>query len=260
MSKVKGIADIVFLLDVSGSMQSCIDGVRTGISSFIDTLTSADANSEAPIHDWRIKICGYRDYEHSSGNWFVDNPFVRDIVSVKSQLAAENMQARGGGDEPESLLDALYKIATTESSGVQEGDDPLKWRQRSSAARAIVFFTDATFKQQMSIPEAAGGQLGDLLTKLEEQRFILCGFHPEWEGYYELGSLTGANLNQIVTIAEAPALVNLGKDGAEGRAAQKAAADGLAIKAADSTKFQKTLEALAKTVVKSSAVDVAEDC
>jgi hypothetical protein len=33
-SKVKGIVDIVFLLDATGSMQPCIDAVKNNIAAF----------------------------------------------------------------------------------------------------------------------------------------------------------------------------------------------------------------------------------
>jgi hypothetical protein len=77
---------------------------------------------------------------------------------VEAQLA--NLRAAGGGDEPESLLDALYKVATMEATpkGAQ-GEEPNKWRYRSDAARVVIVFTDASFKETMSIPEAKGGSL-----------------------------------------------------------------------------------------------------
>src|SRR5215210_1857632 len=39
----KGVVDVVFCLDASGSMAPCIDGVRRNVGAFIDGLAS-DAN------------------------------------------------------------------------------------------------------------------------------------------------------------------------------------------------------------------------
>ena len=114
--KTKGVADIVFLVDVSGSMSPCIDALRRNIEAFIDSLSQGDANAAAPVRDWRGKVVGYRDIEAAQAEglpWIVDNSFVRDAGALKVQLGT--LQANGGGDEPESLLDALYTIATMEA-------------------------------------------------------------------------------------------------------------------------------------------------
>jgi hypothetical protein len=115
--KTKGVADIVFLIDVTGSMAPIIDALRKNIEVFVDSLSSGDANNAAPVKDWRGKVVGYRDIEAAEAEglpWIVDNPFVRDAGALKAQLAT--LQAAGGGDEPESLLDALYKVASMEAS------------------------------------------------------------------------------------------------------------------------------------------------
>ena len=123
-AKTKGVADIVFLIDVSGSMAPIIDALRKNIEVFVDTLGAGDANSGPPVKDWRGKVIGFRDAEHDP-NWFHDFPFVRDAVALKAQLA--ELRAEGGGDEPESLLDALYKVSTMEASpkGAQS-EEPTK--------------------------------------------------------------------------------------------------------------------------------------
>jgi hypothetical protein len=255
--KVKGVVDIVILLDVSGSMQACIDAVKSSVSTFIEGLSSRDANDEAPIKDWRIKVCGYRDQKVNATDWFVDNPFVRDVPSVQAQIAAANLQASGGGDEPESLLDALYKLATIGEAGVQDTEDPYKWRVRGTSARTIIFFTDASFNQPMTLPEAAGGGIEDVLTLLMSNRIIVCGFCPEWEGYGLLGSLDGCQINLVARIADTPALTGLGKPGEEGRAAQRVAIEALRNKAGDPAAFTKIMEQLAKTIQKSATAEAA---
>lgn len=254
--KIKGVVDIVVLMDVSGSMQECVDAVKQSVSTFISVMTSSDANNSSPIKDWRLKVVGYRDAEKDT-DWYVDNPFVRDVAGVQAQLSAPAMQARGGGDEPESLLDALYKVASMGEAGVQDGDDPNLWRPRGQAARAVIFFTDATFKTVMSLPEAKGGQLPDVVTRLAGAKVILCGFHPEWSGYDELGTIDKSQLVTVATVAEFPAIAGLGKEGAEGKAAQVAAVEALRAKASDTANFTKILEQLAKSLSKSVHVELA---
>ncbi len=189
--KTKGVADIVFLVDVSGSMSPCIDALRRNIEAFIDSLSQGDANNAAPVRDWRGKVVGYRDIESAQSEgmpWIVDNAFVRDAGALKAQLGT--LQAGGGGDEPESLLDALYKVASMEAvpKGSQS-EDPGKWRYRSDAARVVIVFTDASFKETMSIPEAKGGSLQDVANLVMANRIILSLFAPNFEGYDRLSQI-----------------------------------------------------------------------
>jgi hypothetical protein len=184
-AKTKGVADIVFLIDVSGSMKPIIDALRTNIEAFVDSLSAGGPNNAAPVRDWRGKVVGYRDIEAAASEgvqWIEDHPFVADAGALKAQLA--DLRAEGGGDEPESLLDALYTVATMEASpkGAQSLD-PNKWRYRSDAARVVIVFTDASFKETMSIQEAKGGALQDVANVVMANRIILSLFAPNFEGY-----------------------------------------------------------------------------
>ena len=190
-AKTKGVADVVFLIDVSGSMAPIIDALRKNIESFVDTLSSGGANNAAPVRDWRGKVVGYRDIEAASSEgieWIEDHPFVRDAAALKAQLAS--LKAQGGGDEPESLLDALYKVATMEATPKgSQSEDANKWRYRSDAARVVVVFTDASFKETLSIPEAKGGSLQDVANVVMANRIILSLFAPNFEGYDRLSQI-----------------------------------------------------------------------
>ncbi|MDB5685048.1 MAG: hypothetical protein JWM75_2746 [Sphingomonas bacterium] len=190
-AKTKGVADIVFVVDISGSMAPCIDALRQNIEAFVDSLSRGDANNAAPVKDWRAKVVGYRDLESAESEglpWIVDNLFVRDTGELKAQLAA--LDANGGGDEPESLLDTLYKVATMEATakGAQT-IEPGKWRYRSEAARVVVVFTDASFKETMGIAEAKGGSLQDVANVVMANRIILSVFAPNFEGYDRLSQI-----------------------------------------------------------------------
>ncbi|MBW6424852.1 VWA domain-containing protein [Rhizobium sp. XQZ8] len=189
--KTKGVADIVFLIDITGSMAPCVDALRRNIEAFIDTLSKGDPNNAAPVKDWRGKVVGYRDIEAAEAEglpWIVDNDFVRDAGALKAQLGT--LQANGGGDEPESLLDALYKLASMEAVAKNsQTEDPTKWRYRSDAARVVIVFTDASFKETMSIAEAKGGSLQDVANLIMANRIILSLFAPNFEGYDRLSQI-----------------------------------------------------------------------
>jgi len=230
-AKTKGVADIVFLIDVSGSMAPVIDALRRNVEVFIDSLSTGDANNAAPVKDWRGRVVGYRDAEHDR-DWYVDNPFVRDAVALKAQLAA--LRAEGGADEPESLLDALYRIATMEATpkGAQ-GEEPTKWRYRSDAARVVVVFTDASFKETLVIPEAKGGSLQDVANVVMANRIILSIFAPNFEVYDRLSQIDKSEWEVVEY---------------EGLSPQEA----LQRYTADQASFRTTLKQLAASVSKSA--------
>jgi hypothetical protein len=125
VSKVKGVADIVFCLDITGSMQPCIDSVKTNVGSFVETIKNSNPNQ--PI-DWRARVMGYRDFNVDPEPIINNMDFVTTPEEIQNQL--NSLNATGGGDEPESTLDAIMY-------GVLQS----KWR--SPCHKTIVVFTDA---------------------------------------------------------------------------------------------------------------------
>jgi hypothetical protein len=129
----KDKADIVFCIDVTGSMQNCIDGIKTHIKRFVEGLqTSASI-------DYRLALIAYRDIHDETipcGSttrvcdepWVIKN-FTQDVQEFIKWLDLPDVKAYGGGDDPESTLDALY-IAINKSD----------WRDQSH--RVITLFTD----------------------------------------------------------------------------------------------------------------------
>ena len=89
-------ADIVFVLDCTGSMGSEIATIQRVLGQFADEV----ARQGVPT---RVGLIGFRDL-------FEDEPM--DVFELSSnikdfQASLARLQAAGGGDEPESALDAL---------------------------------------------------------------------------------------------------------------------------------------------------------
>jgi hypothetical protein len=186
-SKTRGVADIVFLIDVSGSMAPAIDSLKANIGTFVESLSKGEGNNVSPVRDWRAKAVGYRDFDHDAQP-FIDNPFVTDVEALRSQLAG--LTAEGGDDEPESLLDALFKVANMgQTEKGAQSLDATKWRYRSDAARVVVVFTDASFKPAMTIPGGKGGGVQDVTNAVINNRIILSLFAPDMPGYDELSQI-----------------------------------------------------------------------
>lgn len=233
--KSRGVVDIVFLVDITGSMEPCISALKNNISQFIHSLTTRDANNSCPVSDWRARVVGYRDFVCDEIP-FVDNPFVREPAELTAQLSG--LHADGGGDEPESLLDALYKvveIGQTEKGA--QSEDPRLWRYRSSAARVVIVFTDASFHPTMAIPEARGGGITDLFNSLTANRICLSIFAPDMPCYDELSQVDKSEYEAIPF------------DSTDPEGPQKA----LAQYTSNRVNFANTLKQLAASVSKSAA-------
>ena len=233
LDKKKGIPDIVFLLDCSGSMKDCLRAVADSVTSFVDTLSAPDANGGVLIKDWRIRVVGYRDREADGSHWWIDNPFTSDVAQVKSSLLA--LEARGGGDEPESLLDAMYTVAQwpTADKGTPAG--PNAWRHRHDAARIVIIFTDASAKPDFTAADGSRGSVSDLINAYHANRLKVCLFAPDAPGYADLASMNGLEWEPVGSLDSNPQ-------------------EALRTFVGNSENFRKVMEALAKTVSVSAVV------
>ena len=163
--KKKGVVDIVFLMDATGSMDSCIGALKANVTTFVESM--CEKSQMNPVKDWRAKVVGFRDF-HEDDEPLVDNPFVDDPSAVSSQLDA--LEAEGGGDEPESLLDAIYHVANMgQTDKSAQALDPNKWRYRSQAARVVIIFSDASFHSTTK----EGGTMDDIALACTSSRILL---------------------------------------------------------------------------------------
>ena len=109
-------ADIVFVLDVTGSMSGEIRAVRNNIIEFSDSLSARGV-------DYRLGMVTFLD---EIGTVY---PFTSDVQVFRERVAAQ--QAQGGRDRPENSLLAL--ITATE------------FDFRPKAGRFVIWITDADY-------------------------------------------------------------------------------------------------------------------
>lgn len=115
--------DVVFALDVTGSMDQEIEGVKTGIGEFVSQLNSRDLDS-------RVGLVAFGDRlndEEPQILSFGTEPFTADTREFSRQVGAINRVH--GGDDPESSMDALVLAAR----------QPF----RPQATKVILLITDA---------------------------------------------------------------------------------------------------------------------
>ncbi len=108
----KPVVEVAFVLDTTGSMGPLIEGAKRKIWSIATAIV--DANPDAEI---RIGLVAYRDI----GDEFVTKTFelTADIQDLYANLL--ELRARGGGDWPESVNEALH-VAVTKLSWTQGGE------------------------------------------------------------------------------------------------------------------------------------------
>ncbi|MDP1675307.1 MAG: VWA domain-containing protein [Bacteroidota bacterium] len=126
--------DLIFVLDVTGSMGGTIDGVKNNIIEFTDSLTKQGV-------DFRLGMVTFLDV--------VENiyDFVNDAQTFKNLVALQN--AHGGGDAPENSLEALFQAT--------------KFQFRNNANRVIIWITDITYHENNTVTTRTKTQVIDAL-------------------------------------------------------------------------------------------------
>jgi Mg-chelatase subunit ChlD len=106
--------DVLFLIDTTGSMGDEIDRLKDSVRSVSERISALPANS-----DVRLGMTVYRD----RGDLFVTRTFdfTSSVDIFKAALA--EVQAGGGGDNPEDLCAGLHQAVSDPS---WRGDDTVK--------------------------------------------------------------------------------------------------------------------------------------
>ena len=145
--------EVVFVLDTTGSMSGMIAGAKQKIWAMANKLKSAQ-----PTPEIRFGLVGYRD----RGDAYITKVFglTSNLDEVYTNLYA--FQADGGGDEPESVNEALYKAV-----------HDLQWSFDPSVLRIIFLVGDARphmdYRDDVKYPETCrlANQKGILINTLQ---------------------------------------------------------------------------------------------
>lgn len=165
---IKGVMDIVLCIDATRSMEPCINELKNNLKNFIDSISSTILDGQQVTPDWRARVIYFRDLD-ADKEAIRDFPFVSTSNALKTQL--ESIKAEGGGDAPESFLDAIY-LAITKS----------EWRE--NALHAVIAFTDAPPKEQLHTSTIESGQDPSVATVINaftrdkyQRLFVYCPTH-----------------------------------------------------------------------------------
>lgn len=124
-------AELVFVIDSTGSMSGAIKNVKTRITSFVNSLETQGVNL-------RIGIVEYRDIEADG----MDSTIIHELnhspwMNSTSEMVEvlNGISAGGGGDDPETVIDGLGYLVDGET---------IPWS--SDSYKFAVVLTDAGYK------------------------------------------------------------------------------------------------------------------
>ena len=171
VSDERPLVEVAFVLDTTGSMGGLIQAAKEKIWSIASNLASAQP---APLV--RMGLVAYRDRGDAYVTRVID--LSEDLDSVYARLM--DLQAQGGGDEPESVNQALH-----------EAVHQLSWSQTPQTYRVIFLVGDAPphmdYPNDVPYPQTleAAREKGIAVNTIQ------CGQHagttPTWERIAQLG-------------------------------------------------------------------------
>jgi len=138
--------DIAFALDVTGSMQEEINGVKKGIGQFVSEMNSRELDARVGLLAFGDRFQG----EEAKILSFSGETFTADTDSFSREVG--RIQMVDGGDEQESSIDALMLAAR----------QPF----RADATKVILLITDAPPK----IPDKEISSISQAVGVLEQQK------------------------------------------------------------------------------------------
>lgn len=130
--KIQYNVDMVFCIDVTGSMDNIIDIVRNNaLNLYQDVKTSMEQKGKH-VDTLRVRIIAFRDYlADAEDAMLVTNFFTLPDEADSLKKCVSSLVAKGGGDDPEDGLEAL-------AYGIKS-----KWNTDGAKKRhVIVLWTD----------------------------------------------------------------------------------------------------------------------
>lgn len=100
--------DIVFCIDVTGSMTPIIDAVKANALRFYDDVQTNLTAKGKNVDELRVRVIAFRDFAADGEAALQESPFFR-LPAEQSAFSdfVNGLIAEGGGDAPESGLEAV---------------------------------------------------------------------------------------------------------------------------------------------------------
>lgn len=177
--KINAQADIVFVIDTTGSMGSTIANVKNNIIGFIDELREDDIVANYALVDYRDITCDGRNYTnvHKNGIFnFYSNP-------ESFKCAISSLKVSGGGDIPETAIDGLEMARRLDF--------------RNNSQKFVILVTDADYKVDNNYEIASMEEMKNLFIddKINVSVISRTNYQSLYSGLYEQTDGIFANIN-----------------------------------------------------------------
>ncbi|MBR5160896.1 MAG: VWA domain-containing protein, partial [Thermoguttaceae bacterium] len=179
-------AEVVFVLDSTGSMSGLIEGAKQKIWSIANSIISQD-----PAPEIKIGLISYRDKGDEYVTQLMD--LTDDIDAVYAKL--QSFRAMGGGDMPESVNQALNEAVTK-----------MSWSPADQNVYRVIFLVGdcpphMDYQDDVKYPETC---------KLAMEKFIIintvqCGNQPETTPIWQ--DIAKKSEGQFVQIAQSGGMI-----------------------------------------------------
>ena len=149
--RMYGTADIVFLIDTTGSMWDEIQNVKNNINRFADRLEEEGVSVRWALLEYRDITCdgsaSTKIIYRGSSEWYIN--------VTEYERAIASLSVDGGGDRPETVIDALAAANRLES--------------RAGAKTFYIVVTDADYKTENNYGVR---DMADMIGRLNERDII----------------------------------------------------------------------------------------
>jgi len=192
----KGVVDVVFCLDASGSMAPCIDGVRRNVGAFLDGL-AGDANRKIDCRmDFLAHSCDEAGqlFRSESSRW--QN---QDLIS--RLYSANTTPADFFTTEPSTIRSGLDRVAVYGDEAMLVALDlalDFPWRLRAGCHRVVVMLTDEPMESNAPANGTSqASRIGEVIDKIHALGVMLFLVGPKSAGLDELAEADKSQYQQV---------------------------------------------------------------
>lgn len=144
--------DVVMCMDVTGSMGGLIYTVKSHALSFYDIFNEACTENGIELSSLNTQVIAFRDSLEDGNKWLeISNIYAMPDEREDFTSFVNGLYATGGGDTPESGLEALHKAFSRPNWGIDDGYH----------RQVVILWTDAPYLTTWSL-EALEAQWNEM--------------------------------------------------------------------------------------------------
>ncbi|HET7539746.1 MAG TPA: vWA domain-containing protein [Polyangiaceae bacterium] len=208
--------DLVFLVDITGSMSPIIGALRRSLGAFVDAISARKINGTLSVVTFQDSVGVNVEFQrpappsgYERSPFFSPVPIDDDAAIERLQRFITHLEANSGADQPENLAGALDFAANDVigsnpdgtpnviGDGLNDPKDVAPFPKLQHARRVFVAFTDAPFHADSRTPKNSSllapfkpRKMADILRTLQRSGTIVHVSDPSWVD--ETSTPTGA--------------------------------------------------------------------